>query len=156
MRRKSKWIGIMIGVIFIGLQFTTSLHTNPTVDAAQTLEGTTAVPTEVSALFDRSCNDCHSNKTYWRWYTYVAPVSWFTVGHVNEGRAELNFSEWGRYGTRMKETRLKAICAETQSGTMPLVSYALVHREVKLSPEEVEIICEWTENARKQLEATPP
>ena len=63
MRRKSKWTGIMIGVIFIGLQFTTSRYTNQTVDAAQTREGTTAVPAEVSALFDRSCNDCHSNKT---------------------------------------------------------------------------------------------
>ena len=81
MRRKSKWTGIMIGVIFIGLQFTTSQHANPTVDAAQTLEGTTAVPTEVSALFDRSCNDCHSNKTNWRWYTYVAPVSAFLAIH---------------------------------------------------------------------------
>jgi L-ascorbate metabolism protein UlaG (beta-lactamase superfamily) len=35
----------------------------------------TAPPSEVSALFARSCNDCHSNQTNWRWYTYVAPQS---------------------------------------------------------------------------------
>ena len=154
MRRKLKWIAIAIVVIFIGLQFKTMQRTNPPVDPSQTIEGVTAVPPAVSAVFERSCNDCHSNKTNWRWYTYVAPVSWFTVGHVDEGRSELNFSEWGSYTTRKKGTRLNAICAETQRGDMPLTSYALVHREVKLTPEEVKAICEWTENAKKQLEST--
>ena len=92
MRTMLKWTAIAIAVIFIGLQFTTPQHTNPHFDEAQTLQGMTAVPPDISALFTRSCNDCHSNKTNWRWYTYVAPVSWLTVGHVNDGRAELNFS----------------------------------------------------------------
>jgi len=156
LRAKLKWIAIVVAVIFIGLQFTTPRHTNPTVDAAQTLAATIAVPPDVSAVFARSCNDCHSNQTNWRWYTYVAPVSWFTVGHVNDGRKELNLSEWGRYGTRMKDTRLKAICAQTRSGTMPLASYAWVHRDTKLSPAEAKKICDWTENTRKQLAATSP
>ena len=69
---------IVIAVIIIGLQFTTPRHTNPSFDATQTLAATTAVPPDVSAVFARSCNYCHSNETNWRWYTYVAPVSWFT------------------------------------------------------------------------------
>jgi Haem-binding domain len=156
LRAKLTWTALVIAVIVIGLQYTTPRHTNPSFNEAQTLEGVTAVPPEVSALFARSCNDCHSNKTNWPWYAYVAPVSWFTVGHVNKGRAELNLSEWGRYGTRMKETRLKAICAQCRGDAMPLASYAFVHREARLSPEEVRVICEWTENARKQLQETPP
>jgi hypothetical protein len=155
LRTKAKWPVIIVAAIFIGLQFTTPRHTNPHSDEAQTLQGMTALPPDVSALFSRSCNDCHSNQTNWRWYTYVAPVSWFTVGHVNEGRAELNFSEWGHYGARMKDTRLKAICAQCRGGTMPLASYAFVHREARLSPEEVKMICEWTERARKELEVAP-
>ena len=151
LRRKLKWIAIAIAVIFIGLQFTTPRHTNPPVDAAQTLVALTAPPADASAVFDRSCKDCHSNETNWRWYTYVAPVSWFTVGHVNEGRKELNVSEWGRYGKRMKDTRLKAICAQVRGGTMPLASYASVHRDTKVSPDEVKKICDWTEDIRKQL-----
>ena len=154
LRAKLKWIAIVIGVIFIGLQFTTPKHTNPAGDAAQALTATTAVSSDVHAVFERSCKDCHSNETNWRWYTYVAPVSWFTVGHVNEGRKEFNLSEWGHYGARMKETRLKAICAQVRGGTMPLSSYALVHPETKLSPDEVKMICDWTENTRKQLAAT--
>ena len=154
LRTKLKWTAFVTAAIIIGLQFTTPRHTNPQVDETQVLQGMTAVPADVSALFARSCNDCHSNNTNWRWYTYVAPVSWFTVDHVNKGRAELNFSEWGRYGTHMKETRLNAICGQTKDGTMPLASYAFVHRKVRLSPEEVKIICAWTEKERKQLEAT--
>jgi len=156
LRAKLKWIAIVIAVIFIGLQFTTPRHTNPPVEAAQTLVALTAPPPDVSAVFDRSCKDCHSNETNWRWYTYVAPVSWFTVGHVNDGRKELNVSEWGRYGTRMKDTRLKAICAQVRGGTMPLASYTRVHRETKVSPDEVKKICDWTENTRKQLAAASP
>ena len=153
MRRVFKWTLIVGGLIFICLQFIGPARTNPSFDPSQTLEATTAVPSDISATFARSCNDCHSNKTNWRWYTYVAPVSWFTVGHVNEGRGELNFSTWGTYGARMKETRLRAICVQCGGGMMPLASYALVHRDVKLSAAEVEAICAWTERTRKELEA---
>ena len=156
LRAKLKWIAIVIALIFIGLQFTTPRHTNPSVDPAQTLAASTAVPPEISAVFARSCNDCHSNQTNWRWYTYVAPVSWFTVGHVNDGRKEFNISEWGHYKKRMKDTRLKSICAEVRGGAMPLSSYTFVHRETKLSADEVKKICDWTENTRQQLEATTP
>jgi hypothetical protein len=153
-RATLKRSAIVIAVVAVGLQFTTPDHANPPIDGTQTVEAMTAVPPEVSALFSRSCKDCHSNETNWRWYTYVAPISWFTVGHVNDGRAELNLSEWGRYSARMKETRLKAICAQCRGGTMPISSYAFVHREAKLSPGDVKLICEWSESAREQLEAT--
>ena len=154
--RKLKWTAVIMVMIFIGLQFNTREHTNPPFDETKSLEKMIGVPTEVSAAFARSCNDCHTNNTNWRWYTYVAPVSWWTVGHVNEGRAELNFSEWGTYGARMKKTRLSAICEQTKLGTMPLASYAMVHREVVLSAEEVKSICEWTEQEEKLLALAHP
>jgi hypothetical protein len=150
-RRILKWASLIISLAFIGLQFTNPARTNPPFDESQTLESTTAVPAEVSAIFVHSCNDCHSNKTNWRWYTYVAPVSWFTVGHVHEGRSELNFSVWGSYRDRMKETRLRAICQQSEKGTMPLDSYAFVHRDTKLSREQASVICEWTKREGQRL-----
>lgn len=150
-----KWAAVIIALIFIALQVTPS-HTNPPIDEAQTLQDITNVPPDISAVFAQSCNDCHSNKTNWRWYTYVAPVSWFTVGHVNDGRAELNFSEWGRYGARMKETRLRAICQQCEKGTMPIASYAFVHPQAKLSPDEVRAICEWTKQEGQRLFRSDP
>jgi hypothetical protein len=151
MRRKLKAVMVFVGLMLVGLQFTSPPHTNPPFDRMQTLQSTSDVPPEVLALFERSCKDCHSNETDWRWYTYVAPVSWLTVGHVNDARGELNFSEWGTYGTRKKETRLKAICNQIQRGEMPLASYALIHPEVRLTADEVKAICEWTVEARKRL-----
>lgn len=151
MRKKLKWVALIAALIFIGLQFKFPAHTNPPFDETQSLQAVTAVPADVAALFARSCSDCHSNNTYWRWYTYVAPVSWFTVGHVNEGRSELNFSEWGLYTPRRKETRLRAICEQCQKGEMPLPSYVFVHRDLKLSPAQVRTICEWTKAEGQRL-----
>jgi len=131
-------------LLAIGLQATGPAPTNPSFDERATLERTTAVPADVARTFARACNDCHSNQTNWRWYTYVAPISWLTVGHVHQGRAELNFSIWGTYGERMRETRLRAICQQSRDEAMPLPSYVLVHPGAKLSPDEVRSICEWT------------
>ena len=44
----------------------------------------------------RACYDCHSNETVWPWYSYVAPMSWLIRKDIDEGRADLNFSEWDR------------------------------------------------------------
>lgn len=154
MKRKIfKWSLVVIGLTLIGLQFTGPARTNPPGDESKSLEATTAVPPGVAATFARSCNDRHSNKTNWRWYTYVAPVSWLTVGHVNEGRPELNFSVWGTYGARMKQTRLHAICELSEKGTMPLASYAFVHPPLKRSPNQVTTICEWTKQESQRLTA---
>lgn len=66
-------------------------HTNPPVrmepawDSPATRE-----------LAVRACFDCHSNETEWPWYTNVAPMSWLGQRDVDEGRDELNFSEWDR------------------------------------------------------------
>jgi Haem-binding domain len=153
MRKILKWTLVVIGVTFVGLQFTGPARTNPPVDESKTVEATTALPPTVATTFARSCNDCHSNKTDWRWYTYVAPLSWFTVGHVNRGREELNFSVWGTYGARMKQTRLHAICDLSEKRAMPLASYAFVHPAVKLSPEQVTSICAWTREESQRLTA---
>lgn len=152
MRTKLKWTVIVVAaLIFAGLQFTSPARTNPPFKEMQTLEATTEVPSDVSAIFARSCNDCHSNRTSWRWYTHIAPASWLTVRHVNEGRAELNFSEWGSYSKRVKETRLKAICYHSKHRTMPLYSYALAHPSAKLSDDEIRLICDWAEAESRYL-----
>ena len=145
MKKYLKWSIILLFIIFLGLQFTSPPRINPPIDEKQTLEAIKKTPSDVSAIFARSCNDCHSNQTKWLWYTHIAPVSWFTTQHVNEGRAELNFSEWGTYNERMRESRLKAICSLVENGAMPLDSYLWAHSEAKLSAKDIKIICDWSE-----------
>lgn len=155
-RARPRWLLVILGFAFIGLQLTNPAHTNPPIDEARTIQRHVALPPEVSAVFTRSCNDCHSNETNWPWYTYIAPVSWLTVSYVEQGRAQLNFSEWGSYGEHMKGSRLRAIRAQCESGKMPLPSYARMHRGVALTRDEVQTISAWTLEEGKRLTETRP
>jgi Haem-binding domain len=151
MTLKLKWTTVAVVAVATGLQLAGPSHMNPPFDESTSLERTTAVPVDVAGTFAVACNDCHSNKTHWRWYTYVAPISWLTVSHVNRGRSELNFSVWGTYGTRMRETRLRTICDLSRQGAMPLPQYALIHPSAKLSSDQITSICEWTAKTRDRL-----
>ncbi|MDQ3585255.1 MAG: heme-binding domain-containing protein [Pyrinomonadaceae bacterium] len=151
MRKKLKWLVVVSALLFVALQFTSPARTNPPIEESQALEATTEVPPQLAEVLARSCNDCHSNRTNWRWYNHIAPASWFTVGHVNDGRAELNFSEWGSYGARMKETRLQAICYHAKQHSMPLASYTRVHANARLTDDEAQMLCEWSRKESKKL-----
>jgi hypothetical protein len=146
-RRNAARIVVVLAATFAGLQFTNPPHTNPETDESLTLERKETVPADVARTLDLACRDCHSHRTNWRWYTYVAPISWLTLSDVNEGRAELNFSVWGTYGRRTRETRLRAMCSLAEKREMPLRSYALVHPEARISDREIERLCAWTARA---------
>src|ERR1043166_829876 len=105
MRRVLKIIAILLVVLVVGIQAIRPARTNPPFDESQTINAKTQMTPEVAAIFDRSCRDCHSNKTVWPWYTNVAPVSWWLSNHVNDGRRAMNMSEWGRIPAERKETK---------------------------------------------------
>src|SRR5437868_13257121 len=107
MRKLLKWTVIVGVILFAALQFTNPARTNPPVDPAQTIEAHTQMTPQVAAILDRSCNDCHSNKTRWPWYSHVAPVSWLVVDDVNEARRAMNFSEWGRLDPDRQRKKLQ-------------------------------------------------
>ncbi len=148
---------ILFAAVFVILvaQVIPVRKTNPPVDAAQTINATMALPDEVSQVFERSCQDCHSNRTVWPWYSHVAPASWFLAHHVNEGRRELNFSEWGTYPARRRDRKLKEICEQVQRGKMPQTSYTLIHTQAELSDRDKQVICAWTDTARKAMVGQP-
>jgi hypothetical protein len=83
-------------------------------------------------LFDRACADCHSNKTKWVWYSYIAPVSWYIQRDVEGGRANFNVSEWGRAGRNEGDEAAE----EVQKGAMPLPIYLRMHPEARLTGAE--------------------
>src|SRR5215469_12248457 len=100
---------------------------------------------KVGGVLDRACGDCHSESTRWPWYSRVAPVSWMVARHVDQGKKKLNFTGWA-HGTHTTN-ELREICDAVSDGSMPLPSYRLIHRNARLSNEEVSLICEWTETA---------
>ena len=101
-------------------------HDNPAVIA----EPQWSSP-QARELAVRACYDCHSNQSKWPWYSSIAPVSWLITSHVEEGRAELNFSRWD-----LKQRHIKDAAEEVLEGEMPLWDYALMHTEAKLSAQE--------------------
>lgn len=64
-------------------------HNNPAVIAEPQWDSS-----RTRELAVKACFDCHSNETHWPWYSNVAPFSWLAQKDVDEGRDELNFSEW--------------------------------------------------------------
>jgi hypothetical protein len=103
------------------------------------------------AIARRACYDCHSNQTVWPWYAYIAPFSWYTINHVAEGRAQLNFSDvaatltQARAGDEDGEQTTAAELAEESAETinkneMPPSYYTLVHTDAILSAADKEAL----------------
>jgi len=147
MWRAVRWVTLIVFCLLVIIQLVRPAKTNPLVDDSLSLQSRLPVDPKVAAILDRSCADCHSNKTRWPWYSNVAPVSWFVIGHVNDGRRDLNFSEWGKYDQRRQDARLRQMCNLASSGAMPLSSYTPMHPGSKLSAEDVKALCDWTRQA---------
>ena len=151
MRKLLKWTVIVLVVLFLGIQLMRPARSNPPVDESQTIEARTQMTPQVKAIFERSCNDCHSNKTVWPWYTNVAPISWWIVGHINEARQLMNLSEWGKLDRDRQDRKLRQICDEVTDGGMPLPSYLPMHPKAKLSEQDKKTLCDWTAAERERL-----
>lgn len=142
--------GALLGFsgLIVGIQLIRPARTNPPVNQSHTLEAVVFVPPQIESILQRGCYDCHSDRTRWPWYSNVAPVSWFVIDHVDSGRRHVNFSDWLRRDTKnpaeYTRERFQAICRQVQTGDMPLTSYLLLHRTAKLSPDDIETICQWT------------
>ena len=143
-KTKAAWkAAIWCGSLLVtGVQFVPGPRpVNPPIIPAHTIQGRATVPAPILRLLDRSCMDCHSNRTRWPWYSRVAPAKWLVASDVARARAAVNFSEWNpQTGPGM----LAASCALVESGGMPRPDYVLLHPAARLTHEEKRQFCEWT------------
>jgi hypothetical protein len=133
-------VGAALAALVIA-QFFQPARTNPVSDPALSFEAVAQPPAEVAPILNRACRDCHSNETVWPWYSRVAPVSWLVAHDVQERRAHLNFSEWGRFGPEMARSHLREVCEQARGGEMPRWYYLPLHPAAKLSQTEVSTLC---------------
>jgi hypothetical protein len=152
-----KRVAVLLTVGLVAVQCWRPAHTNPAFSPGQTMGTMVATPPDVQAILRRACADCHSDETHWPWYSYVAPTSWFVVGHVDNGRRHINMSTWVRPGKEPVDSidRLKAMCREVRKGEMPLTSYKLIHWHARLSTADVQRICSWSEAEQRRLSTVP-
>lgn len=146
-----KLSAVALATLFAGVQFIRPARVNPPVAPARSIESHVTVTPEVAGILERSCNDCHSNRTEWPWYSNVAPISWFVIDHVNHGRRHLNFSEWARLDDMEAGEMLEEVCRESKAGAMPLDSYTLIHRHARLSTADVKTLCDWSANEQRRI-----
>ena len=136
---------IGIPVLFVLSQFLGPKKTNPPLDPLRGIEAQLNVTPEVSRIFKRACQNCHSHKTQWPWYSNVAPVSWFVIDNVNFARREMNLSDWAQYSQEEATHLLEEMCELVETAEMPLLPYRWMHDEAHLSEQDVSTLCEWTE-----------
>jgi cytochrome c len=114
------------------------------------LAGATVDPA-VERILERSCQSCHSERTEWPWYSYVAPMSWMIESDVSSGRGHMNLSRWNEYSLEEKEERLSQMAALVRNRVMPLPRYLMLHREARLSDPEIALVNEWCRAERKRV-----
>ncbi len=144
---------LVIVIVLATIQVIRPARTNPPIAPEREIYAHLKVDPAVADVLTRSCNDCHSHRTVWPWYTQVAPASWLVVSDVVRGRKKLNFSEWSTYGREAQHKHLSEICKEVTEGEMPGVAYTLLHRNAKLTSADVASVCRWTESAGQSLAA---
>ena len=109
------------------------------------------VDSGVLRVLERSCQDCHSERTHWPWYSYVAPIEWFIEADVNEGRQHMNLSQWRNYSIEQQIDILTRIGAKVRSEEMPLPRYLQLHPEARLSEADIDRLYSWAHAERTRL-----
>jgi hypothetical protein len=137
MKKILKISGYTLIVLFLLIQLKQIERSNPPEIADS------EIPDEVKAILKAKCYDCHSNEVHWPWYSYLAPVSWKVAQHVEDGRKEVNFSKWDTYSPDKQEEKIGETFDEVLDGEMPIESYLWIHRDSKVTDEDIDIIDEW-------------
>jgi len=116
------------------------------------------VPEQVDQLLQAACYDCHSNKTAYPWYAHVQPVAWWIADHVEEGKSELNFSEFTKLPLAVQHNKLDEVVEVLEEGEMPLESYTYLgrHPEANLNNDQKGVLMAWAKDQMAYLKANYP
>ncbi|MFK7811549.1 MAG: heme-binding domain-containing protein [Maribacter sp.] len=152
-----KKILIGLGIVLIIIQFIRP-DKNESNDLTHDISTKYNVPNDVNHLMQVSCNDCHSNKTQYPWYSNIQPVAWWLDHHVEDGKKHLNFSEFTQLPLFVQNHKLEEIIEMVDEKEMPLPSYTNfgLHSEANLSDEQRNKIIDWAKEQMNSLKETYP
>lgn len=142
-----KKIALVLLIALVGIQFYRPEKNNAEYRDVAAFETETGVNAEIKAILDKTCYNCHSNKTEYPWYAEVAPVSFWLNDHVEDGNKHFNVSKWESYNDKKKDHKLDELIEEVEEGEMPLKSYAVIHGAI--TEAEKEALITWAQAARK-------
>ncbi len=146
MGRIIKLVGLGLIAVLILLQFFQPERNiapiNPELDMLEVTE----MDKSMADLIRNACYDCHSNQTFYPWYSRISPLSLYLNKHIVWGKEDLNFSEYGLLDKADKIGLFADFCDVLDAGTMPLQSYTLIHKNARLTQKERESLCSWSED----------
>ena len=138
--RLIKKIVLALSIVFIAIQF---------IQPAHNMSGQ-ALPTDfvkmyqlsanLEGILQNACYDCHSNNTSYPWYSNIQPMAWLIASHIKNGKAKLNFSDFGSNRYRKQISKLKEIANQIKDDEMPIASYRALHKKANLTKEEKVLI----------------
>jgi hypothetical protein len=137
-------VGLIV-VASVALALTTATSDgarNQTGMRRSILAGST-VPVPVREILQRACQNCHSENTTWPWYAQIPPISRQIHSDVAKARAFMDLSKWNDYTEGERRGFTAAIGAAIQNHLMPPPKYVWMHREARLSSDELELVKAW-------------
>ncbi|HEY5234423.1 MAG TPA: heme-binding domain-containing protein [Verrucomicrobiae bacterium] len=151
MKKILKWIFAALVAGFALLQLTNPARTNPPV--VSDMMASNAPPPQIAAMLHAACYDCHSYETKWPWYSHIAPVSWLIASDVNEGRRNLNLSDWPSDPVRDAK-RLEDMSEKIDYDEMPPAKYTAIHADARLTESQRKELTDWLDAEAKRLKAS--
>ena len=152
----SKKIKISIGIVavLVLIQFIHPEKNNGIADGENDITQTVNTSAEVKNILQTSCYDCHSNHTEYPWYANIQPVAGWLAHHVDEGKQELNFSEFKTYKLKRKTHKLKEVVEQLEKAEMPMPSYLWIHKNAVLNQQQKQLLMDWAKQSIVTLNDT--
>ena len=149
----AKKILLLFGIVLITIQFIQPVHNSSVRILATDISKTVSISDSVQVVLKNACYDCHSNKTTYPWYSNIQPGGWLMAKHIQKGKDELNFSDFGSYSQRRQLSKLNEIGNSIRNNIMPLLSYKMMHKNAQLTSAEKKLIINWAQQTKESLPA---
>ena len=147
-----KRIIIAILIILVGLQFIPTRTNQSNEKLSSAFEKAYHVTEDAKLILINSCYNCHSNNTNYPWYSRVQPIGLYLENHINKGKEQLNFSEFGTYSIRNQKSKLTSMVYQIENGSMPLASYTFIHRDAQLNQKDKNVLTDYLHNLKDSLQ----
>jgi hypothetical protein len=150
-----KKVLIIIAILLILIQFIRPSR-NKSGELSKDISTAYEVPADIKTIFQRACNDCHSNMTVYPWYAEVQPVGWWLNNHIEEGKRHLNLNNFTTLRIAVQKKKMEDIIEQIKKGEMPLDSYTWIHTHAKLSETDKQTIIGWSQGIINEIKAKYP
>jgi len=116
------------------------------------------MPLEVASILKGACDDCHTNKTEYPWYANVQPAAWWLADHVEDGKRQLNFSNFTSRTIAVQNHKFEEVVEMVEEKEMPLPSYTWMglHPEAALTDGQRQVLVNGVKAQMDTLKANYP